>query len=40
MNNRNDKVANGPSEMAWSLEDSIRRGARDATQQAVETELA
>ena len=40
MNNRNDKVANGPPEMALSLEDIIRRGARDVIQQAIEAELA
>lgn len=39
MNNRNDKVANKPLEMAWNLEDIIRRGARDVIQQAIEAEL-
>lgn len=40
MKHRNDKAADSPSEVSLSLEDIIRRGARDVIQQAIEAELA
>lgn len=39
MKHGNDKVSSGPSEIGLSLEDIIRRGAREVIQQAIETEL-
>lgn len=40
MSHANDKAVNSPSEVGHSLEDIIRRGARQVIQQAIEAELA